>query len=117
MDSVQDPFTFYRLQTKKYPGFFSVVKTNSQVAQFSIFDNIAKLNHILSVYTQQPVGKPCRQPQYNHRLCMDIVVVYTKGHPRPPGRKAVVYDVSAARTGRMDLPQTPDRSQIYPAAI
>ena len=90
---------------------------SSQVAQFSIFDNIAELNHILSVYTQQPVGKPCRQPQYNHRLCMDIVVVYTKGHPGPSGGKAVVPDVSTARSGRMALAQTPDRCQIHPAAI
>jgi hypothetical protein len=117
MDSVQDPFTFYRLQTKKYPGFFSVVKTNSQVAQFSIFDNIAKLNHILSVYTQQPVGEPRRQPQHYNCFRVDIVVVHTKVHPGPSGGKAVVLDVPVARPGRMAFAQTSDRSQIYPAAI
>ena len=94
--------------TDRFPKIKWLLKRRS--FQFMvIFPNLV---FFLSLYHQQSVGQPGGKPQYRHRICLDLMVVYAQGDLCSAGRTAVVSDVSPAGAGRMAVSPKPGGGQV-----
>ena len=94
-----------------------MVEIHVFITQFPISGDSAEFHRVLSLYPQQPLGKPCWEPQHSYHLRMDSVVVRPQGDSGPFWWENLVPGLPIARPRGMDQPQDPSRCQVHSKAL